>query len=152
MTTIAYRGGVMAGDGRETSCEKGESTFVIRDDCVKVFRLPDGRLFGGSRTSEDIARLHDALLESCKAGANDRWPSPKLEDINAICVDTDGAIRVYEGRRWELVELPYYAVGSGARAALPAMDAGADAVGAVLIGTKRDPFSGGKITELKLKP
>lgn len=152
MTTIAYRDGVIAGDGRETSWEQGESTFIIRDDCVKVVRLPDGRLFGGSRTSEDIARLLDALIAACEPESRNRWPNPSLDDINAIVVDTDGTIHVYEGTRWEKVDMPYYAVGSGARAAFPAMFAGADAKKAVEAGIRFDPFSGGKITTLKLKP
>lgn len=152
MTTIAYRDGHMAGDGRETAWEKGESIFIIRDDCVKVYRLPDGRLFGGARTSEDISRLYDALLDSCKEGANDRWPCPKLDDINAICVDTDGTIRTYEGRRWEITTMKYYAVGSGSYAAFVAMDAGASAERAVELAKGRDPYSGGKVTVLALKP
>lgn len=152
MTTIVFRDGVMAGDGRETSCEKGESTFIIRDDCVKVHRLPDGRLFGASRTSEDIARLHDAMIEASQPGAQDRWPNPKLDDINALCIDNDATIHVYEGRRWETVEMPYYSVGSGSRFAFPALDAGADAVKAVEIAKKRDPYSGGDTIFLRLKP
>ena len=75
MTTIAYRNGVMAGDGRETQIAEGESALIIRDTDRKVFRLKDGRLFGAAKTSEDILRLYNSL----KNGT----PLPKLEDVNA---------------------------------------------------------------------
>lgn len=152
MTTIVYRDGVLAGDGRETAWEKGESTYIIRDDCVKVVRLPDGRLFGASRTSEDIAVLLDALTASCDAECHNKWPTPKLEDINALVIDLDGTIHYYEGHRWDKVDMPYYAVGSGSRFAMPALFVGADAVKAVEAGMRFDPFSGGKVTSLQLKP
>lgn len=152
MTTIAYRTGVIAGDGRETYVEEGESSMVARDDCVKVHRLPDGRLFGGSKTSEDINVLHEALLAGIKQEPPDKWPTPKLDDINAMVIDNDGAIYSYEGLRWEKVTEDYFAVGSGSRYAFPAMDAGATAQMAVEIGVKRDPYSGGKITVLQLHP
>lgn len=147
MTTIAYRDGVMAGDGRETSIEEGESSFTLSDDCVKIHRLPDGRLFGGSRGSEEIDRLLAALRDG-----KEKWPTPKLEDINAMVVDLKGRIWLYEGNMWIRCKDKYYAVGSGARFAFPAMDAHATAVQAVRIGIKRDPFSGGTVTVLKLHP
>jgi hypothetical protein len=151
MTTIAYRAGVIAGDGRETYIEEGESSMVARDDCVKVHRLPDGRLFGAAKTSEDINTLHRALIRSCRWWHFwNRWPEPRLDDINAMVIDTDGTIWSYEGSRWERIEEEYFAVGSGARAAFPALDAGASALKAVEIGVKRDPFSGGLISQLTL--
>lgn len=153
MTTIVYRNRVMAGDGRESYIEEHESAMVARDDCVKVHRLPDGRLYGAARTSEEINILHEALIRSCKWWHFwTRWPEPKLEDINAMVVDTDGTIWSYEGARWEQVDGDYHAVGSGARFAFPALDANATAEEAVKIGIKRDPFSGGKITLLQLHP
>lgn len=151
MTTIAYRDGVMAGDGRETYVEEGESSMVARDDCVKIHRLPDGRLFGASKTSEEINVLHDALLNGLTQDPVKLWPTPKLEDINAMVIDTDGTIYAYEGVRWERIEEKYFAVGSGSRFAFPALDAGATALRAVEIGVKRDPFSGGKVSTLTLK-
>lgn len=145
MTTIAYRAGVLAGDGRETYIEEGESAMVNRDNCVKVHRLPDGRLFGAAKTSEDIERLYRKLV------AGDKFPTIHLDDVNAMVIDLKGRIWGFEGRLWIPIDAPYYAVGSGSRYALPAMDAGADAVKAVKIGCKRDPFSGGKITVLRLR-
>jgi ATP-dependent protease HslVU (ClpYQ) peptidase subunit len=146
MTTIAYRAGIIAGDGRETFISEGESAMVNRDDCVKVHRLPDGRLFGAARTSEDIERLYRALVKGRKT-----WPKVKCDDVNAMVIDLQGKIWCYEGRLWIPCDQEYAAVGSGSVFALAAMDAGATAEQAVKVGVKRDPYSGGKITVLKLK-
>lgn len=143
MTTITYRDGLMCGDGRETLDTPDESPFVVRDDCVKVWKLPDGSLLGASRSSEDIERLRRSMFKGKKL--------PKLGDVNAIWVDPKGRIWFTEGKIWVRIDADYYAVGSGSIFALSAMDAGADARLACMIGAKRDPFSGGQITELHLE-
>lgn len=143
MTTIAYRNGILAGDGRETNISDDESAVVLTDKCTKVFRLDDGRLYGGSRGSEDITRLHQALMKKA--------PLPKLDDINALLIDTHGRIWLYEGSIWQPIKARYYAVGSGSVFAIGAMDAGASAIEAVRIGIKRDPYSGGKVSHVRLR-
>ena len=62
MTTICYRDGVLAGDGRETIIEDRESSMVDNDNASK-FSLEDGRLFGASKTSESCFRLHESLVK-----------------------------------------------------------------------------------------
>jgi hypothetical protein len=144
MTTIAYRDGVMAGDGRETmQNDEHTSWYRLTDKCVKVYKLKDGSLFGGAHGSEDITRLHLALLKTL--------PPPKLEDIAGLRVDPKGHIWLYEGNIWQRVHAPYYAIGSGAEFALAAMDAGVSAVRAVKIAIGRDLWSGGKVTAVRLK-
>jgi hypothetical protein len=141
MTTIAYCKGVLAGDGRETMSGT-DSSHVITDRDVKVFRLKDGRLFGGANASEDIARLYQALVK--------KNPLPKLDDVNGILIDLRGLVWLYEGRIWQRLRVYHYAIGTGSGFAIGAMDAGASAIEAVKIGIKRDPFSGGKITSVRL--
>jgi hypothetical protein len=143
MTCITYRNGIMAGDGRETVIEDHESSYVNRDDDVKVFRLEDGRLFGASKTTESCIRLYESLVKG--------FGPPKLEDINALLVDTRGRVFFFEGIIWQPIKVPYYAIGSGARFALPAMDANASAIQACKIGMKRDPYSGGKMVVVRLR-
>ena len=142
MTTIAYRDGIMVADGRETYIEEHESSYIIGDEDVKICRLPNGNLFGGSKTSEDIERLKFAMLN--------KRPLPKLDDVYAIMVDKKRKIWIYEGRIWQQVDSKFFAVGSGARFAIPAMMAGASALKAVKIACSLDPFSGGKITVLRI--
>jgi len=143
MTTICYRDGVIAGDSRETIIEDRESTYIDNDVSVKVFRLKDGRLFGASKASESCSRLHESLIKG--------FGPPKLEDINGLLIDLKGRIWFFEGVQWRQLNQKYYAIGSGARFAMPAMDAGASAVLACKIGIKRDPYSGGKVTALRLR-
>jgi len=148
MTVIAYRAGIIAGDGRETMQNTpDESWFKIRDNCVKVFRLKDGSLFGAAHGSEDIEILFRHLREN-----PDREDMPPgLEDIIAMRVMPDGRVLSSEGGIWVPTHLEYWAIGSGGLAALCAMDAGASAERAVQIACERDLWCGGKITTLKLK-
>lgn len=143
MTTIAYRDGILAGDGRETDInDHTDGAMVLRDNLKKVHRLKDGRLFGAAGSSEAGARL----LIAMQTGQS----LPKLEDMSAIMVDLDGKVWVFEGNMWVRHNTPYYAIGSGNVCAICAMDAGADAITAAKIGARRDPFSGGKVSWVKL--
>lgn len=143
MTTIVYRDGVMAGDGRETmQNDEDSSWFKLRDDCVKVFKLKSGHLFGAAHGSEDIDRLHAALVKNL--------PPPKLEDVAGLMVDKQRKILLYEGNIWQHIKMPYYAVGSGSIIAFAAMDMGATAIEAVKVAIKRDIWSGGKITSVRM--
>jgi hypothetical protein len=143
MTTIAYRDGIMAGDGRETIQNDDHSSwYTLQDRCRKVIKLKDGRLFGGAHGSESIVRLEDALRKGLHP--------PKLEDIAGLLVDTKGHMWLFEGNIWQRVKGRYYSVGSGSIIAFAAMDAGATAIEAVTIAARRDPFSGGKVTAVRL--
>lgn len=144
MTTIVYRDGIMAADGRETiQNDEYASFYILRDDCVKVWKLKNGSLFGAAHGSEDIERLYRALKKGKKP--------PKLECIAGLMVDKKGRITLYEGRIWQSVTAPYYSVGSGSILAFSALDAGASAEDACRIAAKRDPFSGGEIHTVSLK-
>jgi len=143
MTTIAYRDGVMAGDGRETLHGEQQSPMVIREDVVKVFKLKDGVILGVCGTSEHAEQLRRSLSRK-------RSATPELDDCQAIMVGPDRVIYVYEGAVWVRQNAAYYAIGTGALMAFAAMDADATARKAVEIGIKRDPFSGGNITEVEL--
>lgn len=147
MTTIVYRDGVMAADGKETlQNDEHSSYYTLRLDCIKVWKLKDGSLFGAAHMSESIERLKDALMKGL--------PPPKLEDICGLRVDTRRRMWVYEGNIWQPIQGKhrYYAIGSGAIIAFGALDAGADARTACKIAAARDPYSGGKIHTVKLKP
>jgi hypothetical protein len=133
----------LAGEGRETQQnDDGSSWFTLRDDCTKVFKLKGGQLFGGSHSSEDIERLYQSLIKN--------QPPPKLEDIAGLLINQRGHIMLYEGNIWQRIKMPYYAIGSGSIIAFGALDAGASALEAVRIACRRDPWSGGKISSVRL--
>ena len=144
MTTIAYRAGIMAADSRETiQNDEHSSWYVLQDKCKKVIKLKDGSIFGGAHGSESIARLEDALRKGLHP--------PKLEDIAGLLVNPQGRMWLYEGNVWQRVHGRYYSVGSGSIIAFAAMDAGATAIEAATIAARRDPFSGGKVTAVRLR-
>lgn len=141
MTTIAARAGVMAADTLEIdNNEELDAAFKISARSKKIFRLPDGRLFGGAGSSEDILRLYDALRK--------KQPAPKLEHVSGLLMNLNGKLELYEGNIWQKVHEPYYAIGTGAGFAFAAMHAKADAVLAAKIGAMMDPFSGGRVLSL----
>jgi ATP-dependent protease HslVU (ClpYQ) peptidase subunit len=139
MTTVAYRDGVMAGEGQVTLAE-----MVVSSDTRKVHRLKDGRLFGWAGT----AAQSEVLIASLRKGG----ATPDCENITALLVSPDGStVSYYEGGVWRVEREKYNALGSGSAFALGAMDHGATAAEAVKIASKRDVSSGGKVRTVKLK-
>lgn len=139
MTTIAYRDGVLAGDGKVCSADTVLSTTER-----KVHRLRDGRLFGFAGRVDDGVRLKLALQKG-------EAPPEIAEEFQAIQVHTDGTIELYEHSVWQRVNERYYAIGSGGPLALIAMDCDCDARQAVIKASKRDLQSGGTVRTVKLK-
>lgn len=146
MTCIAYRDGIMAGDGRETNQNtEDESWFKVRDNCIKVFKLDDGSLFGAAHSSEDIEILTRWLKQDPLCSTL----PPDLEDVTALLVKPTGEFYMTEGKIWVPAGLDYYAIGSGGLVANAAMDAGATAKKAVEIACNRDLWCGGLITTVQ---
>jgi ATP-dependent protease HslVU (ClpYQ) peptidase subunit len=139
MTTLAYRDGELATDSRITSGD-----MIISDTRKKVHRLRDGSILAWSGSVQQAELLLRAMR---KTGTK----IPKLDDISALHLRTDGTLWEYEGEAWVKQDPGYYATGSGSAYAFAAMDAGASAKEAVRIAIKRDAASGGRVQSLKLK-
>lgn len=137
MTTIAVRGGVIAADGQVTG---GAAIITLKDR--KIFRLPNGNIVGVSGPSEEC----DALIENLRKNK-----SYKCRKLEAVMLDTRGRLYVYEGRKFKRENYEYYAIGSGWKFAIGAMDAGASAKKAVDIAKKRDIYSGGRTFVVSLE-
>lgn len=146
MTTIVYRDGVLACDSRETETNgtDGDYGYVVTNRCKKIFRLPDGRLFGAAHSTEAGWRILHALQRG------QRMPDVGNEEIQAILVSTSGSYKIFEGAVWTPTRARFYAIGSGARFALAAMRVGADAVKAAKVGRDMDVYSGGRIQVLRI--
>src|SRR5690349_14884757 len=114
MTTIAYRDGELAADSRVTAGD-----MIVSDKRKKVHRLKDGSLVAWSGSVQDAERLLRAMRKGMAL--------PKLDDISALHLKTDGTLYEYEGAVWVKQDPGYYATGSGSPYALAAMDAGAGA-------------------------
>jgi ATP-dependent protease HslVU (ClpYQ) peptidase subunit len=134
VTTIAYRDGILAADGRTTY---GDTIFT--DHNKKIHRLSDGALFALTGDVSYVQPMLDALED-------DEVNLPIGEGFTAVIVERDGKLRLYEGRGGFItLDAPYYAFGSGEEYALGAMDMGASAHDAVRVACGRDLGTGGDI-------
>ncbi|WP_214510545.1 proteasome subunit beta [Pseudomonas brassicacearum] len=138
MTTIAYKDGVIAYDGRQT-----RSGAIVSDDCSKC-QLVDGVSFLLSGTVCDEKALIAAYFGT---------PSPVPVECSGYVVDGGKLMMVGHDDKtgiWKQdldLDNPD-AIGSGAPYALAAMDMGASAEDAVRAAMKRDIYTGGAIGTL----
>lgn len=128
----------MASDGVSIAAD-----VIICRGRNKLVRLKDGSIFGcagDNRHREVVA-----------AWLNDEAKQPKVNDnFAALQLMPSGEIRYYgDDLNWTVIDAPA-AVGSGSQFALGALDAGADTAQAIEIAARRDPWTGGQITVLKL--
>lgn len=138
ITTIAYRGGILAGDTRVTIGDN-----IVTDKQRKVWKTKDGYLLGAAGKVEDMERLRRVVRKGVAVDAT--------LDISALLISPEGKVMLFEGNTWVTQKgAKYYAIGSGHDVALAAMDAGADAVKAVKIAIKRDTGSGGHVKKVCL--
>lgn len=144
MTTIAFDGKSMVGDGRVTS-----SSLIITDSHCKVHDLGDqfvGIAGDFVRAEMWLAEYSEGILPEVheeKADADDGFI--------ILLIEKDGgdAALSYNGGPLLHVDPPV-AIGTGAEVATGAMLAGKSAKDAVKIAIKKDAASGGKLVELKL--
>lgn len=136
MTTIAYKNGVIAYDGRRTL-----NNLIIDDDQDKMVER-DKVLFFMSGSSSDREAFIDAYFN------NDHGHSEI--DISAIVIDNNEIYYSSLGENGLVWKSPInknscFAIGSGRDFALAFMDAGLNAEEAVAATAKRDCNSGGTI-------
>lgn len=146
MTTIAYRNGTMAGDGRALgfdSVSVGEKT--------KVFRFCDGTLIGVSSWSLGIPK---AVRDWVEKGMDvSDIPVPRNDDnfeFEALIVRKNGEAVLLDGN-WlpsDPVKGEYYAIGSGKQYALAALVLGKSAKESVEVAAKLDVWTGGTVTAI----
>jgi len=138
MTTIAYKDGVIAYDGRQT-----RSGAIVSDDCSKCV-VVDGVSF----------LLSGAVCDE-KALIAAYFGTPSLVPVECSGYVVDGGKLMMVGHDDETgiwkqdldLDNPD-AIGSGAPYALAAMDMGASAEDAVRAAMKRDIYTGGTIRTL----
>lgn len=133
MTTIAYRDGVVAADGRST-----RGGLILPGSCTKLFRLDDGSI---------VAMVGDVALGYAYRDwlntPGDR-EKPDLGDSKIVRFRL-GQVSVHERDGYYVEEAPFCAWGSGSASALAALHMGASAQEAVQIAMLVDPYSGGEI-------
>lgn len=154
MTSIAYKDGVMAGDGRMTI-----GSTVTSDKTTKIFKINNclvgfaGRYSSGLRFVDwfegfDLANKIQEQEPFVSVNIPDFLPDEEFTAIVAYPPTPDypeGIVMQFEGgNAFFEIEAPC-AIGSGSDFLIGAMDAGASAEQAVIIATKRDTHSGGEV-------
>ena len=147
MTVIAVRDGTMAADSR------GVSNNIVRH-IQKIFKTGNC-IIGISGYADDCSRLMNWYLAGCKGLPDYRMI--KDDDPDACLLVMLGGGPVQRVNRSGFTEdvMPsargFFAIGSGAVAAMAAMEMGATAEKAVEIACRIDPDCGGQIQVERLK-
>jgi ATP-dependent protease HslVU (ClpYQ) peptidase subunit len=157
MTTIAFKNGVIAADSRVTV--ESEAGGARNFDTRKLFRA-----------KVDIkGTFKDVILATAGESAPgslfvEQWSTGKSlteirelftyseADFTILVVTEDGLFEVDKWCILEPVYEPFYAIGSGSKLAMGAMEAGASAQKAVEIACKRDPYTALPVVTMRLKP
>lgn len=109
----------------------------------KLYRLPDGSLFGAAGDLEEIL----AVLEWLRGGEKPEG----VERFEGMVVGpAGGAILGYRLMRRPIAE-PFHALGSGSYFAIAAMACGKTAAEAVRLAARFDSGTDGRVQSMKLK-
>lgn len=153
MTTIAVKAGVIAADSWATHwSEAGGSR---RHTCTKLHRK---RVSEGRKSYEVIiataGESSPGMVFVDWYGSGHEIPRVLLDrdpDFSCLILTPHGLYEVDEYCRPDLVLEPFYAIGSGAKAALAAMHCGKSAIESVRIAARIDPYTGGRIVSMSLE-
>lgn len=149
MTTIAYRAGYMAADGKVTA---GEVRYASHS---KIERLPDGSLVGTCGDAIAGERIKETLIEAAALGtelSHDMFRNAKGGYALYVRKSDKAVFYLAGGKRggYSKLEGEFFAEGSGYAVALAAMKAGAGAKKAIEIACELDNNSGPPIQVEKL--
>lgn len=157
MTTIAYRNGVIAADSRVTVSSEagGDRNFHTK----KLFRARVD--IKGVQSEVILATAGESAPGSLFV---EQWSTGKsLTEIRDLFTYSEADFTVlvvtehglFEVDKWCVLEPVYevfYAIGSGSKLAMGAMEAGASAQKAVEIACRRDPYTALPVVTMRLKP
>lgn len=141
MTTIAYKDGIIAYDGRATT----SSGTIVYDDLDKCVER-DGVRFVFCGSTSSIQKLLDAYFGEPQTSVSAFALVVVDGDLFYVSHDDESGIE----KSQVLLDRPY-SIGSGSDHAYTAMDMGATAYQAVEMAAKRDSGTGGKIRTLTVK-
>lgn len=150
MTTIAYRSGIIAYDGRVT-----RGAVIVGGAVKAVVSKRHNCVFSGCGTTAALGIAFDRLERMTKLPWDDATWDPewliKSEDTEVIAIFPDGRIYWMDAGGYMQHEGPFYATGSGMEPALAAMHMGATALQAVRIACKIDVNSGPPIRTIDVR-
>lgn len=145
MTAIAYRDGIMAAD-----------TMSVVDEHVKL--LDEQKIGKHKSHLFAISGENCPTLKDFKTwffpdlGQPRRKPYGGNFKFEAMVVTPEGEIQQWDQRgTYEVMKLPFYAIGSGKEVCLGALELGATARQAVAAAIRWCPTVGGRVTSKRLK-
>lgn len=142
MTIIAYRKGVMASDGRIHNSEDGA---ITNDTAIKIVKNAYGWIGGAAGDWPECIRFQEWIKKGCRGRFK-----PRSEGFCALLVSPKGVLTfIDEGGSKEVLDMEFWAIGSGWQFAIGAMEMHADAETAVMVACKRVTTCGGMITTIK---
>jgi len=142
MTTIAYKDGIIATDGRIRNDD-----IVATDDREKRYEVDGGFIFfAGSDRTIDALQALGSFAAGAEVGSS-CWNAFFVNDNGDLylCGAEDGKVWMEKDR-----DLMPTAIGSGTHLALAAMDMGLTAAEAVEYASTRDTATGGTIREWRV--
>lgn len=133
MTVIVVRGGIMAAD---TAVWQGN---IISGHTKKIYRLSDGRLFGGTGAL--------AVVKACVAWleGGEKPSDEKEDDFGGLILAHDGASRMDHKFRTYRSEGEFQAIGAHVEFLIGALLMGASAAQAVNLAIQRGDSAGGDV-------
>jgi ATP-dependent protease HslVU (ClpYQ) peptidase subunit len=140
MTTIAYRDGILASDTQVT-----HGPTIMKSKCRKVFKLPDGSLYGHTGSLEAGELMRRSLV------SGEAPPNLTSDAFDGIMIRPNGQTFFYENKAWVKLKVDFCALGSGKEHAYGAMAVGASAEQAVHAAITLDPVSGGRVQYVELE-
>lgn len=150
MTTIAYRNGIIAADSQTTI--SGGASGDVKGVCQKLFKKKIGK--GKAARTVIIATSGESapglVFVDWYGTGGARPETLRDSDFTCLVLEKDGLYEVDALCRPERVKEPFYAVGSGRKAAMAAMLCGKSAREAVKIAAMLDPYTGGRIVTMRL--
>jgi hypothetical protein len=152
VTTIAFKDGWIAADSRVTVDSEGGGARKFK--CEKLYRKIVGE--GDQRREVIIGTSGESspsLLFVDWYGSGEAVPDQLIygsADFTCLIVESDGIYEADAYCRPEKIVEPFYAIGSGSKAALAAMHCGKSAAEAVEIACRIDPYSAPPIVVMRL--
>lgn len=151
MTTIAYRNGVLAADSRTTLETEGGGARMFL--CEKLFPkiLPSGDKVIIATAGESSPGMVFVDWFGSGKEAPDNFIIGEA-DFTCLVLQKDGLWEYDAWCRGIKILDEFYAIGSGAKAALGALHMGASAVKAVEMACRIDHYSGPPVVSMRLAP
>lgn len=142
MTTVAFDGKTLATDSQ------GGGNHFAYENGPKYFKDQQGRIYGYTGELQCVPEFKDWL----NGGQKDPLPNfaePEGSRLVVLLASKEGSY-LYEDRCIPFKVSTPYAIGTGARFAMAAMMAGADAKRAVEIAIELDIYSGGEVHTIEV--